>query len=58
MANSVKTRATSKTIHVESAQGTLCGQSFSDISLDFQVVEAAPTCKRCIKSASAETTKW
>lgn len=58
MANSVKTRATSKTVHISSPQGTLCGQSASDLSLDFQDVDLDPTCKRCIKSHNAESTKW
>ncbi len=58
MAKAVKASAKSKVVHAESAQGTLCGQSFSDDTKDFQEVDAEVTCKRCLKSLAAESTKW
>jgi hypothetical protein len=36
---------------------TLCGKS-ETIETQFEVVDADPTCKRCLKSAHAEATKW
>lgn len=53
-----RTRTTTQTVHIEGCVGTLCGQSYTDSRLNFVEVTAPATCKRCIKSAAAEATKW
>ena len=55
------TKANAKTVHLAHdsfSMPTLCGQSPSNSELTFEASDRAATCKRCIKSNEAETTKW
>ena len=58
MAKHYRTRQTTKTVHIEGCVGTLCGQSYSQNELTFVETTDPATCKRCLKSAAAEATKW
>lgn len=53
-----RTRTTTKTVHIGGCVGTLCGQSYSDLSLTFVETGEPASCKRCLRSAAAESTKW
>lgn len=50
-----------KTVHIAHnslCAPTLCGQSPSNLDLTFEASTREATCKRCIKSHAAESTKW